>query len=209
MAPPDGDGREFRVELPDAIRPPDRDEGSFVDALLDDGRDDRSADRACRPTESGPEGWAFTILMILPLPVIVALMIGTGVPPSRILLLAAVIVIVPVISLWLVVRLLWEPYRRRFPALHPTERVRWKRLQIVRLGLLGGFNHCVDVGADDRHVHLSLMMPLRLFARPMSIPRDEIEWGGRERPRSIFGMARVRVAGKRCWLPAWVFADAA
>lgn len=166
--------------------------------------DDRRDEDACRPP-SAIEGWLL-ILLALPMPLLVIAIVASGMPPLHVGLIIAGLAAFSVVVFWSLVRVLWEPYRRRYPAVRPTEATVWESMQIVRLGLVGGFNHCVIVGSDTAHVHLRLMLPFGWFARPMSIPRAEIEWDGDgPMPKSTFGMAKVRLAGRRSRLPMWVF----
>jgi len=176
------------------------------DVVEDARAEDRDAEAHCRPTESSPEGFAIAILALVPIVMAIAIIFGTGSPPANAPVVVLALLGFPVALLWIVIRLLWEPFRRRFPAVKPTDDVSWRRLQIVRLGPLGGFNHCVEIGADADHVHLRLMAPLGWISRPMSIPRSAIERPDGAPPKNLFGMAKVRILGKRSRLPAWVFA---
>lgn len=76
---------------------------------------------------------------------------------------------------WLIALLLWKPWQRR----HPAQPVRdgavsqsWQSFAFSRFGRL---NNCVTIIADDRHLHLLPMTPLRwVGCGVISLPLDRI-----------------------------------
>lgn len=109
----------------------------------------------------------------------------------------------PVVLVWLIMRLIWWPCRRRFPARPVRPGAEHRTFQSARVGLFGGFNNCLVIQSDDEHVHLSLMPPFSALAPGrVSIPRSAL--ASFERRKFVNDMLVGRAEGVRLALPAWV-----
>jgi hypothetical protein len=98
--------------------------------------------------------------------------------------------------LWIISRISgWALLARRFRANKPFYGETWS-WQSARFRLLGGYNNCLTVGANQEGISLSvmpIMFPLRLFHPALLIPWREIEV---ETGKMFFGLrdtARFRI----------------
>ena len=64
--------------------------------------------------------------------------------------------------------------------------------QSIRLGWMGGYNHCVNIVVNAEGLYLALQLPFRCGHAPLFIPWSEISTG--QRKRQLFGGPQAELA---------------
>ncbi len=106
-----------------------------------------------------------------------------------------------VLMMFAVVRMMWTPQARRFPAQPILSGAVARSGHSLAFGALCRFNGCITAVADARHLHLVPVAIFRWFgARRMSLPWTAIS---DVRPFLISSYARAEVAGTDIIAPAW------
>lgn len=83
--------------------------------------------------------------------------------------------ILVIATFWLIGLLLWKPWQKRFPAEPMLDGAVSQSWQSFAFGRLGRLNNCVTIVADEKHLHLLPMTPLRWTGcRVISLPLDRI-----------------------------------
>lgn len=119
-------------------------------------------------------------------------------------IVAAIVVgkwVLPIVVLPVIVRLLWTPIVRHFPAQPIGEGAVSRSFQSVAFGLVNRWNHCLTITVDEDHLHIQPLALFRWFgARPMSIPFESIENVERSR---LPGYLRGMIGPYRLTGPKW------
>ncbi|MCA9286413.1 MAG: hypothetical protein KDA22_14400 [Phycisphaerales bacterium] len=182
-----------RFEVPEATLP------SAEDASRASNTRPLGAGRSPERLEGLGLALGIGLLMLVDVVIVVVLMRGSG----HVALVVPLVLVIPLAFVWLLMRLLWRPLIRRFPAQPVAPNATRRSFQSARLGLLGGFNNCLVIESDADHVHLRLMLPFGWMAPgTASIPRAKLDALARHR---FFGDHLVgQIDGLRVFLPAWV-----
>ncbi len=73
--------------------------------------------------------------------------------------------------IWTVLRLIWRPMERNWPAIEPAPDAVRRNFQSFRFGA-SNFGGCIHVAADESHLHLIPARFLQWFGiGPISVPR--------------------------------------
>lgn len=121
----------------------------------------------------------------MPDSVIILLLVGGG-----------SLVTVPLI-MWVIARMSgWRSLAEKFPAAPPAADAD-RGFGSVLFSPMGGYNNCIIWRADDDHLHLRVMVPFNIFHKPISVPWAHVEI----EPKGRFGMATIRIDGRRYGVP--------
>ncbi|TVQ52381.1 MAG: hypothetical protein EA377_10365 [Phycisphaerales bacterium] len=105
------------------------------------------------------------------------------------------------LMMFAVVRILWTPQARRFPAQPILSDAMARSGHSLAFGALCRFNGCITAVVDSQHLHLVPVAVFRWFgAKRMSLPWTAIR---DVRPFLIPSYARAEVAGTAIIAPAW------
>ncbi len=100
--------------------------------------------------------------------------------------------------LWGMVHFAWGDLTRKYPQRPPTSNAVCRRFQSFRLGLFN-LTFAIHVDADEDHLHLTLVRPLRwLGARPASIP-----WSAMSVAKRSKRWCTVQVGAHKLHGPEW------
>ena len=116
-------------------------------------------------------------------------------------LLAAGILLLPVVILLPLIWMLWRPWSVRWDFRPPGEHAEIRTMQS-----LSGFNNCVRLAADDYGLHATLNRPFRwMGGEPFSIPWSEMDWMDQASFGRFTQTRKASVSGKSLVLPNWVY----
>ncbi len=116
-------------------------------------------------------------------------------------LLAAGILLLPVVIVLPLIWMLWRPWSVRWEFRSPGEHAEIRTVQS-----LSGFNNCVRLAADDYGLHATLNRPFRwLGGEPFSIPWSEIDWMDQGSFGRFSQTRKASVSGKSLVVPSWVY----
>lgn len=133
--------------------------------------------------------------------ILVAILLALSVPEWIVAAIVAGKWLLPVIVLPVIVRFMWSPIARHFPAQPVGEGAVSRSFQSFAFGLVNRWNHCLTITVDASYLHIQ---PLELFrwfgARAMSIPFDAIE---NVQPSRLSGFLRGSAGPYRLTGPNW------
>jgi hypothetical protein len=141
-----------------------------------------------------------TIVALEPVLIVVILMF-VGVPWWMIaaILVAGVLFTVGVFAL--ISLTLWRPWQRRYPARPILDGAVSQSWQSFTFGSLARLNNCITIIADEKHLHLMPLAPMRWTgARTISLPLDRIS---DVRPGWTPGVMRASLDGRAISGPDW------
>lgn len=144
----------------------------------------------------------FGLLLGFDLVIVIALVVGTGGVWWHGPLIGLSMLVLPAVAIWLMMRILWRPWVRRFPAqpVRSDEAVT-RGMQSFAFSWFARFNNCLVIAADSEHLHIQLMRPFRWLARGrVSVPWRLVE---DVQPARWPGLSRALIAGRRVSGPTW------
>lgn len=122
------------------------------------------------------------------------------------LLLAAGMFLLMATIMGVIVLSLWRPWSQRCPGQPVGDDAEVRLFQFVTLGVMGGFNGCVEIARDRDFVHLRLMPPFSWCgASPISLPLAELRV--LKRGGAFVRGVRAEIGGRRLTLPGWVLPE--
>ncbi|HRP62139.1 MAG TPA: hypothetical protein PK400_02480 [Phycisphaerales bacterium] len=144
---------------------------------------------------------ALIVFLAAELTIITVVLILIGTPAPAAVIVAIVFVGLPLLVLAVVVRLTWRPFLSRYPAQPVMPDAVSKGFQSFRFGPIGAYNNCIRIMADERHLHLEGMGPIRWFgAARMSVPWEAMTEAS---PSRLPGMIRARLGDQTVAGPEW------
>jgi hypothetical protein len=142
---------------------------------------------------------AMVIVALEPL-VIMGVLLAVGLPWQLIVLMLAALVGFLALVFWLLVRVLWKPMERLYPAQPILPGAVSKSWQSFAFGPLSRLNNCLTIVADERHLHLQPLAPMQwLGAGWLSLPLDRMT---DIRP-GLLGQMTAGLDGRTIAGPAW------
>lgn len=158
-------------------------------------------DRASERRSSALVAAALIVFLAAELTIITVVLTLIGTPAPAAAIIALAIVGLPLLVLAVVVRLTWHPFLNRYPAQPVMPDAVSKGFQSFRFGLVGAYNNCITIVADERHLHLEGMGLIRWFgATRMSIPWEAMTEAS---PSRMPGMIRARLGDQTVAGPEW------
>jgi hypothetical protein len=143
---------------------------------------------------------AMAIVALEPL-VIIGVLIFVGVPWWMIACIAVFGVALIAGIFWIIGLLLWRPWQGRYPAQSILEGAVSQSWQSFAFGRLGRLNNCVTIVADEKHLHLLPMTPLRwVGCGVISLPLDRI---ANVRPGFLPSQTAADIDGREITGPDW------
>jgi hypothetical protein len=146
-----------------------------------------------------------TMMLIVALEplVILGVLIALGVPWEVIALIFGSLLVITAGVFWLIVRVLWKPLQRRYPAQPVLAGAVSKSWQSFGFGPLMRLSNCLTIVADERHLHLTPFTPMRwVGAGTVSLPLDRIS-NVRTSPLTMRMLMTADLDGRSITGPAW------
>ncbi|MGP1309953.1 MAG: hypothetical protein ACTS27_07140 [Phycisphaerales bacterium] len=135
--------------------------------------------------------------------VVVAAIVGSLAP--RVAVWAAPLALaIPFGVFGLITVIAWKPLERRFPAAPQSRDAIVKLGQSLQLGAFARFNNAISMAADEDHLHLIPLTPMRLTgAKVVSVPWDRVTDIGPPPGRFSMKLTKATADGKTLAAPEW------
>lgn len=141
------------------------------------------------------------VLFGFDLAIVLGLMLAVGASLRDMLLVLALVLGATFAALFMVTRMLWIPWQRRYPAQPLLESAVSRSMQSFAFGPLSRFNNALRILVDEHHLHICPFILLAPFgAKRLSIPWEHIT---DVRPGFWPGTLAAKLDGHSISGPAW------
>jgi hypothetical protein len=147
------------------------------------------------------------VILVVDLVVVTAIVVALS--PQQAIIIGPLVLALPFAIFSGITFFLWKPIERRYPAAPQSREAIVKLGQSLQLGRLVRFNNAIAMAADEDHLHLIPISPMRMAgAKVVSIPWARVTDVGPPPGRFSMKLTKAKVDGRTLATPEWAMSFA-